>query len=140
MATLNIFVSFEYDKDNDLKNSFLKQAKSNANYKIVSCSLDEKYEDVEWEKKAREAICGCDVVVVFIGEDTHNAPGVKVETNIAKCFKKHVIQVRPQKRHYKGLRGLPDPIPGKWKRINAELERINAELERINAELDKIRK
>ena len=124
MATLNIFVSFEYDKDNDLKNNFLSQAKDETNHKVVSCSLDEKYEDAEWKKKAREAIRGCDVVVVLIGQDTHNAPGVRVETDMAKSFKKPVIQVRPQGRTYNGLSHLGKPITWEWKCINAELNKI----------------
>ena len=124
MATLKIFVSFEYDKDNDLKNNFLSQAKDETNHKVVSCSLDEKYEDEEWKKKAREAICECDVVVLLIGQDTHNAPGVKVETDMADSFKKRVIQVRPKRRTYTGLSHLGKPIPWKWKRINAELDKI----------------
>ena len=124
MATLNIFVSFEFCKDNNLKNNFFSQAKNNTNHKVVSCSLDEKYEDAEWEKKAREAIRGCDVVVVLIGQDTHNAPGVRVETDMAKSFKKPIIQVRPHGRAYDGLSHLGKPITWEWKRINAELNKI----------------
>ena len=125
MATLNIFVSFEFCKDKKLRGDFYGQAKNHTNHKIINCSLDEKYEDKKWENKARDAISGCNVVVVLIGQDTHNAPGVKVETNMAKRFKKCVIQVRNKRRqHYKGLRGLPEPIPWEWKRINAELDKI----------------
>ena len=124
MATLNIFVSFEFCKDKKLRGDFYGQAKNNTNHKVVSCSLKEAYEDAEWKKKAREAIRGCDVVVVLIGQDTHNAPGVRVETDMAKSFKKPVIQVRPQGRTYNGLSHLGKPITWEWKRINAELDKI----------------
>ena len=39
MAILNIFVSFEFDKDQDLKNSFYRQAEEETNHRIRDCSL-----------------------------------------------------------------------------------------------------
>ena len=43
MATLNVFVSFEFDKDDDLKNNFYEQAKDQTNLRIRNCSLNEAY-------------------------------------------------------------------------------------------------
>ena len=80
MAKLNIFVSFEFGKDHDLQNNFFRQAKEETNHRIRDHSLHESYPDEAWKKKARNAISRCDVVVVLIGQDTHNAPGVIVET------------------------------------------------------------
>ena len=124
MATLNIFVSFEFDKDRDLKNSFYRQAKDETNHRIRDCSLHESYPDDAWKKKARNAIGRCDVVVVLIGQDTHNAPGIIVETDIARSLNKPIIQVRPQGRPYQGLTRLGEPISWKWSRINAELDAL----------------
>lgn len=124
MAVLNIFVSFEYDKDNDLKNNFFQQAKHNTTHRVENCSLNERYETEEWKRKAQNAIRGCDVVVVLIGDDTHNAPGVIVETDMARSLGKPIIQVRPQTRTAQGLTRLDEPIPWKWARINDELNRI----------------
>ena len=124
MSALRVFVSFEYDKDNNLKNSFLQQAKENTPHRVVNCSLNERYETDEWRGKAHNAIRDCDVVVVLIGEDTHNAPGVIVETDMARNFGKPIIQVRPQHRTYQGLTRLDEPIPWRWVAINAELNRI----------------
>ena len=123
MTTLNIFVSFEYDNDKDLKNNFYRQADEETNHRIRDCSLHESYSDEAWKNKARKAIRRCDVVVVLIGQDTHNAPGVIVETDMARSFGKPIIQVRPQGRPYNGLTRLPDPVPWRWSRINAELDR-----------------
>ena len=122
MANLNIFVSFEFDKDQDLKNNFYKQADEHTQHRIRNRSLNEAYPDDKWKKKAKDAIAGCDVVVVLIGEDTQNAPGVIVETDMARSLGKPVIQIRPQGRPYKGLTRLEDPIPWKWKTINAALD------------------
>lgn len=125
MAELDIFVSFEFDKDIDLKNSFYGQAKSESHHKLRNCSLNEAYPDRSWQDRARAAIAGCDVVIVLIGEDTHNAPGIKVETDIGQRLKKPIIQIRPQNRPYRGIAGLGDPIPWKWKTINAKLASLS---------------
>ena len=125
MATLNIFVSFEFDKDRDLQNNFYRQAEEETGHRIRDCSLHESYQDEAWKNKARNAIRPCDVVVVLIGQDTHNAPGVIVETDIARSLNKPIIQVRPQGRPYQGLTRLGEPIPWKWRKINAELDAIS---------------
>ena len=124
MATLNIFVSFEFDKDDEIKKNFYEQAKEQTQHRIRNCSLNEAYPDELWKNKARQAIRECDLVVVLIGQDTQNAPGVIVETDIARNMGKPIIQVRPQRRPYKGLTRLGEPIKGKWKNINAKLDEI----------------
>ena len=124
MPTLNIFVSFEFDKDKDLKNNFYGQAKKMTNHRIGDCSLYESYPNEVWKTEARNAIRQCDVVVVLIGQDTHNAQGVVVETDMARSLGKPIIQVRPQGRPYNGLTRLGKPIPWRWPRINAELDAL----------------
>ena len=124
MAILNIFVSFEFDKDQDLKNNFYRQAEEETSHRIRDCSLHESYPDDTWRSKARTAIRRCDVVVVLIGQDTHNAQGVIVETDMARSFGKPIIQVRPQGRPHNGLTRLDQPIPWRWSRINTELDRV----------------
>ena len=44
--------------------------------------------DEAWKNTARNAIRRCDVVVVLIGQNTHNAPGVIIETDMARSLKK----------------------------------------------------
>ncbi len=124
MPNLNIFVSFEFDKDKDLQNNFLRQAKDETKHRIRDCSLHESYPDEAWKRKTRNAISQCDVVVALIGQDTHNALGVIVETDIARSLNKSIIQVRPQGRPFNGLTRLGEPIPWRWSRINTELDRI----------------
>ncbi len=124
MATLNIFVSFEFDKDNDLKNNFIEQVKKYTQHRIRNCSLNEAYPNASWKSKARQAIGQCDVVVVLIGQDTHNAQGVIVETDMARSLNKPILPVKPQGRPYKGLTRLGEPITWKWKRIKAKLDAI----------------
>ena len=121
MPGINIFASFEFDKDAELKNNFYQQAKDQSPHRVRNCSLNEAYPTDEWKAKAREAIRQCDVVIVLVGQDTHNAPGVRVETDIARNLNKPVFQVKPQSRPYQGVPYLDAPIPWKWKRINAKL-------------------
>lgn len=124
MSTLNIFVSFEFNKENELKENFYRQAEEHCPHRIRNCSLNEAYPDDRWKRKAREAIEVCDVVVVLIGEDTHNAQGVIVETDIARSLNKPTFQIRPQGRPYNGLTRLGEPITWKWKTINSKLDAI----------------
>ncbi len=102
--TLRIFVSFEFDKDSELKENFYGQAKRETRHRVRNFSLSEAYPDAEWVEKARSKIEECDVVIVLVGADTHNAPGVKTEVKIARRIGK--------------------PIPWKWKRINRKLDEI----------------
>ena len=124
MPDLKIFVSFEFDKDSDLKNNFFRQAEEGTPHRILNSSLNEAYPDQEWKDKARSAIRGCDIVIVLVGQDTHNAPGVKTEVEIARRLKKLVLQVLPQGRSYTGVPCLDEPIPWRWKRINQKIDEI----------------
>ena len=124
MAKLSIFVSFEFDKDNDLRGSFYAQAKDKTTHRVFDRSLKEAYPSDAWKKKARKAIEACDIVVVLIGQDTHNAQGVIAETDIARSLKKPIIQIRPQGRKDTGLKNLERPITWRWKNINAKLNGI----------------
>ena len=124
MATLNIFVSFEFDKDKDLQNNFYRQAKEETNHRIRDCSLHESYPDEAWKNKARNAIRRCDSSCRSDRPRYSQFPGVIVETDIARSLNKPIIQVRPQGRQYNGLTRLGQPIPWRWNRINTELDRI----------------
>lgn len=127
MAHLNIFVSFEFDKDNSLKNSFYEQAKEHTRHRTRNCSLNKSYPDQAWKNKAREAIQESDVVFVLVGQDTHNAPGVLVETDMARGLNKPTIQVLSEKARrnkYTGLSHIADRIPWKWNVINKRLDQL----------------
>ena len=119
MATINIFVSFEYDKDLELKNNFFEQARLlNPNYRIKNCSLNETFRESDWQQKARAMIEQCDVVIVLLGEDTNNAPGVRTEVRIANRLNKPIFQIKPQRRPYRnGATNAGKVITGRWKYI-----------------------
>ena len=58
VATLNIFVSAEFDRDNELKNHFLALAKEKIPHRVRDCSLHEPYPDERWKSKARKCHTG----------------------------------------------------------------------------------
>ena len=124
MSTLSIFASFEFDKDDKLRGDFFGQAETLTQYRVRDCSLKEAYPSREWKSKARKAIAKCDVVVVLVGQDTQNAPGVRTEVDIARSLGKFIIQVRPRKWTYRGVPGLGSPMSWRWKRINKALDEV----------------
>ena len=124
MPALNVFLSFEYDKDKSLKGSFFAQAKTLTPHRVRDSSLKEAYEEKEWEDKAKKAIRKCDIVIVLVGQDTHNASGVETEVEIAQKLGKPFFQVVPKRRTYKGLPEIDEPIRWKWKRINKKIDEV----------------
>ena len=101
MAKVGIFLSFKFDKDNDLHRNFYAQAeRGDSSHEIIDYSLNEPYrshDESAWLKKARAKIEQSDIVIVVIGEDTHNAPGVEKEVTIANQVKKPMFQIRPHR-------------------------------------------
>ena len=130
MPNLKIFVSFEFDKDGDLKNSFFVQAKDNTPHRVLNFSLNEAYPTEEWKEKARSAIRECDLVIVLVGQDTHNSPGVQTEVGIARRLKKPVFQVIPQGRPYTGLAYVSDRIRWRWPQINKKIDEVRTPRQR----------
>ena len=124
MPSLKIFVSFEFDKDKDLKNNFFEQSKLNTPHRVRNFSLKEAYPNRDWKGKARSAIGECDLVIVLVGQDTHNAQGVEAEVEIARGLKKPVFQVIPQGRPYTGLPHVSERIPWRWSRINKKIDEL----------------
>ena len=123
MAKIKVFVSFEFEKDREHYRRFRGEAPGRSCHKIEDNSLNEPYKlhDDEWVRKAREKISGSDIVIVVIGDDTHNAPGVKEEVKIAKKHHKPIFQIRPQSRTGGPIRGAGEMIPWKWKQIDAKI-------------------
>lgn len=125
MATIDIFASFEFDRDSELKNNFYRQAKTECPHRVRNFSLHEAYPTDEWKEKARAAIRECDLVIILIGQDTYNAPGVATEVSIARSLGRPIFQVKPQHRPYTGLEGV-EIIPWRWQRINRKIDELSS--------------
>ena len=73
-----VFLSFEFGRDNELHYNFYAQAALYSQYEIIDYSLNEPYHpDARLLEKARKQIALSDIVIVIVGQDTHNAPGVE---------------------------------------------------------------
>ena len=122
MVKVKVFLSFEFDRDKELYRNFYEQAKrSGSSYEILDYSLREAYRphDNSWLKKARTQISRSDIVIVVIGQDTHNAPGVEKEVTLANQQHKPIFQIRPQGRTSGPVPGAGEVVRWDWKQINA---------------------
>ena len=123
MATVKVFLSFEFDKDRELQPNFYAQAKKHSDYEIKDYSLKEtlRPDDNSWLKEAKKQIVLSDIVIVVLGQDTHNAPGVKKEVAFANQEGKPMFQTRPQKRTSGAVPGAGEEIKWDWKQIDAKI-------------------
>ena len=82
MAGKRAFISFDYDHDNELRGSFVRQAKDQESpFNITDWSLKEPVNG-KWKQKARALIRKADLIIVICGEHTHDAAGVAAEVTI----------------------------------------------------------
>lgn len=79
-----VFISFDYDQDNDLRGNLVAQAKNpDSPFRIRDWSVQHRI-DENWRKEVRDRIRGSDLTIVICGEHTHDAPGVAAEITIAR--------------------------------------------------------
>lgn len=78
------FISFDFDNDEFLRTALVGQARlTDSPFEIIDRSLKEALTG-DWQKKIKERIRRCDLVIVICGEHTHKATGVAAELTIAK--------------------------------------------------------
>lgn len=88
MAAARVFISFDYDHDEDLKILLVGQAKHpDSPFSIADWSVKEALTG-DWKAKVRERIKKVDQVCVICGTSTDSAAGVSVELTIAQEEKK----------------------------------------------------
>ena len=84
MNKVRVFISFDYDHDNDVKGSLVAQSKiDDSPFDIIDMSIKETI-DIRWKDNARHRIKTCDCVIVICGEFTDTAKGVSAELSIAQ--------------------------------------------------------
>ena len=83
MLRVPVFISFDYDHDNDLKNALVGQARmDDSPFEIADWSI--KNTSPAWQSEARGRIRRARHVIILCGEYTHTAQGVGVEVAIAR--------------------------------------------------------
>lgn len=79
-----VFISFDYDHDEELKIALVGQSKNpDSPFSINDMSIKQAI-DSNWKYYARQRIKQCDVVIVICGRHTDTARGVSAELSIAQ--------------------------------------------------------
>lgn len=84
MAAKRVFISFDFDHDEDLRNLLVGQAKNPGSpFEINNWSVKEPMTG-DWKAKVRTRIRSTDLTIVICGEYTHTATGVSTELTITR--------------------------------------------------------
>jgi len=83
MAKVPVFISFDYDHDDDLRVMLVGQAKNpDSPFDVADWSIKEASSD--WKDRARARIKRAQQVIVICGKHTDTATGVNAEIRIAR--------------------------------------------------------
>ena len=95
----NVFISFDYDNDLQLKEGLIGQSHNdNSPFNVADFSMKEAAPQSKWRKEARERIERCSVVIVMCGQHTDKASGVSAEITIARELDKPYFLLRGYKK------------------------------------------
>jgi hypothetical protein len=82
MAKQRIFISFDYDYDNDIKILLAGQAKlEDSPFDFTDASVKEHLTG-DWKEKVKRRLKNCDQAIILCGEHTSNAAGINAELEI----------------------------------------------------------
>ena len=120
-SSRSVFLSFEFEKDAGRRSTFIGQSRDHCAFTLKDKSLPAARHDDKWRKDVKERMKASDVVIVLLGPNTHNAPGVKDELSLAGEVGCPVVQLMPQGQNY-GLVGKHRAVCGyKWTALNQML-------------------
>jgi hypothetical protein len=84
MAKTKVFISFDFDNDETLKDFLVGQSKlEDSPFELADWSIKEALTG-NWKEKARTRIKSADVVAVICGKKTDTAAGVSAEVSLAQ--------------------------------------------------------
>ncbi len=88
MAKQRIFISFDYDHDEDIKILLVGQAKlQDSPFDFKDASVKEPMTG-DWKEKVKNRLKNCDQIIILCGTSTNTASGVSAELKIAQELKK----------------------------------------------------
>ena len=94
----SVFISFDYDHDNDLRGNLVAQAREpESPFSITDRSVRAPI-DENWRREVRERIRRVDLMIVICGEHTYDADGVAAEVTIAREEHKPYFLLRGRRR------------------------------------------
>jgi hypothetical protein len=84
MTQPRVFISFDFDNDSDSKMYFAGQAKNErVPFSFEDWSCKESLPQAEWERRIKDKINNCNVLLVLVSKNTTNAVGVRKEISMA---------------------------------------------------------
>ena len=120
VAKTRVFLSYDHEHDSDMKNNLIAESKrSDSPFSINDLSIRE--ETLDWQQKARAPIEKSDVFVILLGDDTHQASGVRREARMARQIGKRRFQLRKQRHNPKPLENFGEVVAWKWKNLKKYL-------------------
>ena len=123
VAKTKVFVSFDFDHDEILKEFIIGQARHERSpFEVIDWSMKEAAPQKNWEEEARSRIRRADITIVMVGPYTHRAPGVLKEVAITRQEHKRIAQIIG----YRDANPTPVPNAGRlyrwsWENIAAIL-------------------
>ena len=126
MAVKRVFISFDYDHDEELRNALVGQAKyPNSPFSIANWSVKEHLSG-DWKQKVRDRIRRTDLVIIICGEYTDTATGVADELAISREESKphFLLKGRPEQNCTKPRNALAsdDIHDWTWENLNSLIE------------------
>ncbi|MDD3006350.1 MAG: TIR domain-containing protein [Candidatus Pacebacteria bacterium] len=98
MIKKKVFISFDFDNDEFLRNSLVGQSKNpDSPFEIEDWSVKEPWDERTWKEKCLTKIKKTDLVIVMVGTKTSQCSGVKAEIEMAKEAGVPVVGVRGYK-------------------------------------------
>ena len=93
-APKRVFVSFDFDNDQQLKNLLIGQSRNEVtNFNLADYSLKKSQPQRTWETAARARIKRSHMVLVLVGSRTHRASGVLKEVKMVREENIPIVQV-----------------------------------------------
>ena len=120
--TPRVFISFDFDHDDDLRNALVGQARyPNSPFSISNWSLKEPLTG-DWKTKIRDRIALTTLTIVICGHSTHTASGVSAELEITRELGKpyFLLAGRADGKNIKPGAARPSDKVYKWTWENLE--------------------
>ncbi len=94
MPKTKVFVSFDFENDRTLKEFIIGQSRnSDSPFEVADWSMKEAAPQRDWKDEAESRIKRSDLVLVMVGAETHKAPGVLKEVEMARRNNIRIVQV-----------------------------------------------
>ena len=116
MSKVRVFISFDFDHDEDSRNSLVEQSRNpDSPFEMADRSVREPMTG-GWKVKVRERIKKTDQMIVLCGEHTNAATGVSAELRIAQEEKipYFLLSGRKDKANKKPVSARPDDNLYTW--------------------------